>query len=98
MLAAWSSDDFPNPTPLHAARLDLDGNYVWPGEVVDFSTEPNDTGRLTGAISQDGYAAYAWTAGAGTFAGDLHAQNVNMDGTLGVPVLDDIFGSGFDPP
>ena len=98
MLAAWSSDDFPNPTPLHAARLDLDGNYVWPGEVVAFSTEPNDTGRLTGAISQDGYAAYAWTAGAGTFAGDLHAQNVNMDGTLGVPVLDDIFGSGFDPP
>ena len=98
MLAAWSSGDFPNPTPLHAARLDLTGSYVWPSEVVDFSTEPNDTGRLTGAISQDGYAAYAWTANAGSFAGDVHAQNVNMDGTLGIPIVDPIFGDGFDPP
>ena len=67
MIAAWSSDDFPDPTPLHAARLDVDGNYVWPGETVDFSTEANDTGRLTGAVSTDGYVAYAWTANAGSF-------------------------------
>jgi len=97
LVAAWSSDDFPNPTPLHAARLDADGNYVWASEVVDFSTEPNDTGRLTGAVSTDGYFAYAWTAGAGTFSGDLHAQNINPDGTLGVPILDRLFANGFDP-
>ena len=96
LLAAWSSNDFPNPTPLHAARLDLDGNYVWASETVDFSTEPNDTGRLTGAIGAAGYAAYAWTANAGSFAGDVHAQNVNMDGTLGVAVDDTIFVDGFD--
>jgi hypothetical protein len=98
MLAAWSSNDFPNPTPLHAARLDLDGNYVWPSEVVDFSTEPSDTGRLTGAISEDGYAAYAWTANAATFAGDIHAQNVNMDGCLGAVIADRIFSSDFEAP
>ncbi|HKE46687.1 MAG TPA: hypothetical protein VKB52_01365, partial [Rhodanobacteraceae bacterium] len=98
-LAAWSSDDFPNPTPLHAARLDVDGNYVWASETVDFSTEPNDTGRLTGAIGTDGYAAYAWTASAASFAGDVHAQNVNMDGTLGTGAVDDtIFADGFDGP
>ena len=97
MLAAWSSDDSPNPTPLHAARLDVDGNYVWASQVVDFSTEANDTGRLTGAISADGYAAYAWTACASSFAGDIHAQNVNMDGTL-CGGNDTIFADGFDPP
>jgi len=98
LVAAWSSDDFPNPTPLHAARLDTTGNYVWATQVVDFSTEPNDTGRLAGAVSTDGYFAYAWTASAASFAGDIHAQNINPDGTLGVPVDNDtIFANGFDP-
>jgi hypothetical protein len=98
MVAAWSSNDFPNPTPLHAARLDTGGNYVWTSEVVDFSTEPNDTARLAGAVSADGYFAYAWTASAASFAGDIHAQNINPDGTLGVPVDNDtIFANGFDP-
>ena len=98
MVAAWSSDDFPNPTPLHAARLDTAGDYVWASQVVDFSTEPNDTARLVGAVSTDGYFAYAWTASAASFAGDIHAQNINPDGTLGVPVDNDtIFTNGFDP-
>lgn len=98
LLAAWSSDDFPNPTPLHAARLDTGGNYVWTPEIVDFSTEPNDTARLAGAVSTDGYFAYAWTASAASFAGDIHAQNINPDGTLGVPGPDDrIFSNGFEP-
>ncbi|HEX5123704.1 MAG TPA: hypothetical protein VFV97_10705 [Rhodanobacteraceae bacterium] len=99
LIAAWSSDDYPNPTPLHAARLDTAGDYVWPSQVVDFSTEPNDTGRLTGAISTEGFFAYAWTANAASFAGDIHAQNINPDGTLGVTVTitDRIFANGFDP-
>jgi hypothetical protein len=98
MIAAWSSGDAPDPTPLHAARLDTDGNYVWASQVVDFSTEPNDTGRLAGAVSANGFFAYAWTANASSFAGDIHAQNINPDGTLGVPVDNDtIFANGFDP-
>jgi hypothetical protein len=97
MIAAWSSDDYPNPTPLHAARIDPDGNYVWPGDIIDFSIEASDSGRLTGALSTQGYAAYAWTAGAATLEGDIHAQNINMDGTLGYVDTDTIFQSGFDP-
>jgi len=93
MIAAWSSDGVPNPTPLHAARLDADGHYVWPGNVVDFSTEANDTGRLAGAVSTEGYFAYVWTAGASSGSGDVHGQNVTLDGQLG----DTVFRNGFDP-
>jgi hypothetical protein len=92
-VAAWASDGLPNPTPLHAARLDADGNYVWPGDVVDFSTEPNDTGRLAGAVSTEGFFAYVWTADASSGSGDVHAQNVTLDGLLG----DTVFKNGFDP-
>jgi hypothetical protein len=98
MVAAWASDGVPNPTPLHAARLDAAGNYVWPASIVDFSTEPNDTARLAGAVSTDGYFAYAWTASASSFAGDVHAQNVNLDGSLGPAIDDRIFADGFDTP
>jgi hypothetical protein len=98
MLAAWASDDAPNPMPIHVARLAADGSYVWPAQVLDVSTEPNDVGRLTGALSTYGYAAYAWTANAASFSGDIHAQNINPDGTLGIEVLDRIFSDGFDSP
>jgi len=98
MLAAWASDDAPNPMPIHVARLDTGGNYVWPAQVVDISTEPNDVGRLTGVLSSAGYTAYAWTANAANLGGDIHAQNINPDSTLGVEILDRIFSDGFDPP
>ncbi len=97
MLAAWASDDAPNPMPIHVARLDTAGNYVWSAQVVDITSEPNDVSRLTGALSGAGYAAYAWTANAASFSGDIHAQNINPDGTLGVEILDRIFSDGFDP-
>jgi hypothetical protein len=97
-VAAWASDGAPNPMPLHAARLDADGNYAWPGQTVDFSTELTDTGRLAGAVSANGFFAYVWTAGASSGSGDVLAQNVNPDGTLGNSVNPDIlFANGFDP-
>jgi len=96
--AAWASSDAPNPMPIHVARLDTGGNYVWASQTVDITTEPNDIGRLTGAISTQGYAAYAWTANAASFAGDIHAQNINPDGALGIEINDRIFADGFDPP
>ena len=98
MIAAWSSGSVANPNTLTAARLDTAGDYVWASNTVDFSTEPNDTGRLAGAVSTEGYFAYAWTAGASSGSGDIHAQNINLDGTLGVPgPTDRIFANGFDP-
>jgi len=92
---AWASDDAPNPMPIHAVRFDAGGGEVW---ATDVSTENAGTGRLTSAWSTDGYAAFAWESSTEMFAGDIHAQNVNLDGTLGVEAPDDtIFQNGFDP-
>lgn len=94
MLAAWASGSAPNPMPIRVARLANDGNYVWPASIVDISTEPNPVSRLVGRISSSGFAAFAWTAAATSLAGDIHAQNINMDGTLGDS--DTVFRSGFE--
>ncbi|HMM65943.1 MAG TPA: hypothetical protein PKC03_03285 [Dokdonella sp.] len=96
LLAAWSSNMAPNPMPVRVARLASDGSYAWPAQIVDISTEANATSRLAAARSSNGFAAYAWTAtGSGTPA-DIHAQDINLDGSLGNPV-DPIFADGFDP-
>ena len=97
VFAAWASNDGPNPMPVHVARLDADASYAWPGEVVDIKTAATDTSRLAAALSSDGYAAWVWTDGNGAGAGDIKAQNVRFDGTLGNPASDDtIFADGFD--
>ena len=49
--------------------------------------------RLAGALSSDGFAAFAWTDGDATR--DLKAQNLNLDGTLGAtPFFADSFETG----
>lgn len=97
VLVSWVSNDGPNPMPIHVARLDADGNYAWPGNVVDIKTAATDTSRTAGALSSDGYAAWTWADDSGGGAGDVKAQNIQFDGTLGSPAPDDlIFTSGFD--
>jgi uncharacterized protein (DUF2147 family) len=92
---AWVSADLA-PMPVHSTRLDVDGTALWS---TDVSTENTGTGRLTSAWSTDGYAAFAWESSVEDFSADIHAQNVNLDGTLGVEAPDDtIFEDGFDPP
>ena len=94
LLAVWSSGGAPNPMPIHVARLANDGNYLWPGSIIDISTEANSVGRLNGGISSDGYAAFAWTAAAASLTGDIHAQNINLDGSLGDASM--IFRNSFE--
>jgi hypothetical protein len=94
MLAAWVSNDAPNPMPVHVARLASDGSYVWPGNVVDIATGPRTVSRLAAAVSTAGFAAYPWTATSSGSAGEIRAQNIMIDGTLGNPDL--IFRNGFD--
>jgi hypothetical protein len=95
-LAAWTSNDT-GPMPIHVALIEADGSYGFPGDIVDIKTAPTDTSRLTGATSTDGYAAYAWTDAGESFSGDLKAQNINLDGTLGTGApADRIFANGFD--
>lgn len=96
-LAAWASDGIPNPMPIHVARINADGSYAFPGNVVDIKTAPTDTSRLTGALSANGYAAYTWTDNGASGAGDVKAQNIQLNGTLGdPPPSDQIFADGFD--
>ena len=97
MLATWVSNDSPTPMPIHVARIDADGSYAFPGQVVDIKTAATDTSRLIGAISTDGYAAYTWTDGNEAGEGDVKAQNIQFDGALGNPAGNDrIFADGFD--
>ncbi len=93
LYAAWASGSAPDPQTIRAARIGSDGNFVWTGNIVDLSTEPNSVARLTGAISSSGYAAYAWTASAAG-GGDIHAQNINPDGSLGSAGA--LFQNGFE--
>ncbi|HET6546310.1 MAG TPA: hypothetical protein VFG55_06135 [Rhodanobacteraceae bacterium] len=97
LLAAWVSDDGPNPMPIHVARIDDAGDYVFPTETVDIKTAATDTSRLAAAVSTDGYAAYSWTDNGFNFEGDVKAQNINPDGSLGnAAPADLIFANGFD--
>lgn len=94
MLAVWASGSSPNAMPIRVARLANNGSYVWPATTVAISTAPTSVSRTVGAISSNGFAAFAWTATGASFTGDVHAQNINMDGSLGDP--DTIFGHGFE--
>ena len=94
MLAIWSSGSAPSSMPIRVARLASDGSYVWPASIVNVSTAPNSVSRLTGAISSNGFAAFAWTATTLNFNGDIHAQNINLDGSLGDPGR--VFDNGFE--
>jgi hypothetical protein len=94
LLAALASNSAPTPMPIHVARLSSDGNYVWPGNVIDISSLPSDVGRLAGAVGSDGFAAFTWTAAAASFAGDIRAQNINADGSLGISGV--IYRNGFE--
>lgn len=97
VLATWVSNDSPSPMPIHVARLNADGTYAWTGNIVDIKTAPTDTSRLTSALSANGYAAYTWTDDDANFTGELKAQNINFDGTLGNEgPSDTIFVDGFD--
>ncbi len=97
VLAAWVSEDSPSPMPIHVANIDADGAYAFPGDIVDIKTASTDTSRLTGAISSHGYAAYTWTDDGGSGAGDIKAQNIQLDGSIGGGGASDIiFANGFD--
>jgi hypothetical protein len=81
---AWSLGSAPAPMRIEAARLDADGDFVWPGEIVPLKTAATANTRMRGALSSLGFAAYVWTDGAGgADPGVIKAQNVSADGDLG---------------
>ena len=85
-LASWVTGAIPAADqPLTVARLDVDGNYVWPAQNVDIKTT-RYTGRAEGAVGSNGTGVYAWQDGDDSAGlSTIRAQNINTDGTLGNP-------------
>lgn len=81
-------------TLVRASRVDTNGNLVWPGDVLSASTVASSKGRLFASSNTCGSAILAWhDERNGT--NDIIAQNVNIDGTLGIPEIPgDIDNSG----
>ena len=67
---------------LHGARLDGAGSIDVPR--FDVSSAPSDKSRLVTGRSTDGFAILTWQDDRND-AGDIFAQNVNPDGSLGTP-------------
>jgi hypothetical protein len=69
------------PQPLRVSLLDKAGRQVWPGQSVDIKVSATtSTDNAGGTIGVGGYGAFVWTSDDYT----CRAQNINMDGTLGV--------------
>ena len=80
-LLTWSLGAAPNPMRIESTRLDADGAFVWPGEIVPLKTAATQHSRTQGALSSDGFGAYVWADGDEPAV--IKAQNVGFDGVLG---------------
>jgi hypothetical protein len=64
-------------------RTDSDGNFTWPGDIIDVATTPSVKGRLPVAASNTGAALIVWEdSRAGSV--DVYGQMVTAEGGLGV--------------
>ncbi len=89
---AWAETVAFGNQPVHATRVDGDGDFVWAPAIVDLATAATGTSRLAAASSSAGFAIFGWSDG-DTGTRDVLAQNLNPDGTLGGGV---IFSDGFE--
>jgi len=69
---------------LVAGRVDAAGDFVWSGETVTMATTFSDKLNLWAIPAPDGGAVAIWEDRLND-AGDILAQNINADGTLGEP-------------
>ncbi len=91
-MVAWIHSDGLGNDPVYAIRVDTNGDFAWSPPITEVDILPTESSRLVGALSSQGFAAYAWSDG-GFSDGDILAQNVNGDGSLGPAA---IFGDGFE--
>ena len=91
-LVSWiDSINFGND-PIRGARVDAAGDFVWTPPLTDLATGATGSSRLASALSSAGFGVYVWSDGE-TGSADILAQNLNPDGSLGVPL---IFADGFE--
>lgn len=64
-------------------RVDSDGNFTWPGDIIDVATTPSVKGRLPVTAASAGAALIIWEdSRVGSI--DVYGQRVTADGGLGV--------------
>lgn len=95
-IASWVSGESPARMPIHVARINADSEYGFSIPIIDIKTAATSTSRIQAALSTDGFAAYVWTDATDSGEGDVKAQNIHLDGTLGNIVSDLIFADGFE--
>ncbi len=83
-ICVYQAAEFGNSvdSKMQAVMLDAEGNYVWPSQFVDMST--NQSAKLHNVMS--GYNWGQWVAvwqDKRNDEGDIYAQNIQPDGTLG---------------
>jgi len=95
--AGWTTGAIPAANqPISIAHLDASGNFVFPTENVQIKTT-GYTGRTVGTVGTRGFAVYAWQDGDdGAGTSTIRAQDIALDGSLGVVVNDTIFADGFE--
>jgi hypothetical protein len=91
VFVAWAETVAFDHQPIRAARVSAAGAFVWEPAIVTLKSSGTSTSRLSAATSSDGFAAFSWTDSES--ARDLEAQNLNLDGTLGLPLFVDGFES-----
>ncbi len=92
-MVAWAETLGFDDQPIHAARVDAAGDFVWTPSIVDVKSSATSTSRLAAIVGVHGFAILAWTDGDG--ARDLKAQDLGLDATLGpITVFADAFESG----
>lgn len=83
-ICVYQAAEFGNSvdSKMQAVMLDAEGNYVWPSQFVDMSTHQSD--KLHNVMT--GYYWGQWVAvwqDKRNDEGDIYAQNIQPDGTLG---------------
>lgn len=97
-LFSWASNMWPQPMPVHVARIDAAGDAAWIPPAIAIKTGATDTARLDVAASTQPFAAWVWQDDSGGGSGGaIKAQNIDFDGALGPPgAVDVIFADGFE--
>ncbi|MDP6419490.1 MAG: FlgD immunoglobulin-like domain containing protein [Candidatus Krumholzibacteria bacterium] len=77
--------------------VDPDGNFTWPGDIIDVASTPSTKGRLPVVSMPSGAAFLAWEDDRNGSV-DVYGQYVNADGSLGSLTAVESPAYAFDSP
>ena len=89
-MIAWINSMSFNNDIIEATQVNSNGDFNWKPAIVEIGSNTNTDSRLSSAVNSFNFGMYAWTEG-----DDLKAQNLLIDGTLGMQP-DVIFANDFE--